>query len=345
MKLIHFLLFVTFISFEASALDVRLKDIARIEGVRENHLSGYGVVVGLLGTGDTKNYITNESLKNYLKNLGIASSKENSQYKNVASVLVTARIPAGVRSGDKIDVTVSSIGDAKSLEGGVLIQTPLKSINGDTYSVAAGVLSFGGKDHKLRYANRMASHNTGVVYKGGIVEKEIPSVVLDKNGRYKILLEELDFSTLHSVKEAIDQNLKLSTRVLSAQEIEVILPEASRENPLQVLSALENLTVTTSPKAKVVINERTGVIVMGSSVTVEEVAISKQGLNLVIKKSDKLYETDVRSAEGMVVVQEATRVSDLVDALNKMGASTKDIISILEALKRAGALHAEVLIQ
>ena len=356
------------------SVEVKLKDISRIQGLRDNQITGYGIVTGLSGTGDTKSAVTNEAMKNYLKNQGLGNAKGANITRNIASVLITATIPSHARVGDKIDVTVASIGDARSLEGGVLIQSPLKGANNEVVAVASGVLSFGGKDNNRSsqpynatsylYGNTAnvftgSSHTknspktVGTIVAGAIVEKEMKSDFFfenekdkkedrDKNyNKYRIVLENQDFTTLSAVNQLIRDRVKVETRVLSPTEIEFTIPEDG--NALTTLAAIENLQVTPDGKAKVVINERTGTIVMGANVTVDEVAISKQGINVII--SNKKKDSDDTKVELISVIQEGTKVSDIVDALNKIGASTKDIIAILEGMKKAGALHAEVIVQ
>ncbi|MBE7411900.1 MAG: flagellar basal body P-ring protein FlgI [Leptospiraceae bacterium] len=322
------------------AVEIRLKDIARIEGIRENQITGYGIVVGLSGTGDTKSALTSESMKNFLKNLGLSSSS-SFQTRNIASVIITTKIPSYSKNGDRLDVTVSSIGDAKSLEGGVLVQSPLKSANGEVIAVASGVISFGGKEDRSQGYGKKENRTTGLIHRGAIVEREIQGNFLE-SGKFKIVLEDQDFSTLNTLTKLLEEKLSSKPVSLSPTEIEVSVPPNVK--PVEFLANLENLTLNPESKARVVINERTGTIVMGANVAIDEVAISKQGLSLFVtgkKKEDKSKETE----QKVLLIEESPRVSDIVDALNKIGASTKDIISILDGLKKAGALHAEVIIQ
>ncbi|MCE9502092.1 MAG: flagellar basal body P-ring protein FlgI [Leptospira sp.] len=347
-----------------SAVEVRLKDIARIDGIRENQLTGFGIVVGLPGTGDSKNAITSESMKNYLKNLGLSTNLNASQTRNIASVLITADISSFAKAGDRIDVTVSSIGDAKSLEGGVLLQSPLKSAKNEVMAVASGVISFGGREERgsssqspgreYRFGSGVGEKkdsgqiispknqqkNVGIIHKGGIVEKEITGNFFSSS-KFRVILGDQDFSTLNAISKLIDTSFSIKSVVISPIEIEVNVPEKS--TAVAFLAELENLKVEPDNRAKVVINERTGTIVMGANVTIDEVAISRQGLSLIVagRNKDSMNSTE----QKVLMIEEATRVSDVVDALNKVGASTKDIIAILESLKKAGALHAEVYVQ
>ncbi len=339
------LLFLSFL-LPLLSVEVRLKDIARLDGLRENQISGYGLVTGLLNSGDTKSPLAQETLKNYLKNKGI-NVTENALTKNIAAVMITANVPVYAKPGDKIDVTVSSIGDAKSLEGGVLLQSPLKAANGQTIAVASGVISFGGKDDKIYNLNRTRPKTVGFIQGGGIVEVEVQPSFFNQENRYKLVLDNQDFATLDQVNKAILETFraeKVTTKILSPTEIEILIPE--KLEPVSILARLENIPVTPEYKARVVINERTGTIVMGANVTVDEVAISKQGISIVIQNPNKPYwSRDPDQIEHVMIVKESTTVSDLVKALNKIGASTKDVISILEGLRKSGALHAEVIVQ
>ena len=349
-------------AFYVQALEVRLKDIAKVGGSRDNQITGYGIVTGLAHTGDTKNSVTSESMKNYLKNQGLTTSGNVLTARNIASVMVTAEIPAYAKTGDRIDVTVSSIGDAKSLEGGVLLQSPLKAANGETIAVASGTLSFGGKDTRPVNMSRTGTKTVGIISGGAIVEKDIQSGFLvlaeetDGKGTVKarylktsVILENQDYATLDSVNKSILQSFqaeKVQTKLVSPVEIEVFIPE--KADSASILGRMENISVVPETKARVVINERTGTVVMGANVKIEEVAISKQGISVIIsnvKRQPYHLPSGDEKTENVLVMPEAAKVSDLVKALNKIGATTKDIIAILESLKKSGALHAEVIVQ
>ncbi|TGL99687.1 flagellar basal body P-ring protein FlgI [Leptospira jelokensis] len=350
-----FLFFVT----PLLAVETRLKDLVRIDAVRENQLTGFGLVVGLNGTGDTKNPLTEEALQNYLSGLGVNTKKNLRDAKNTASVLITANVPVNLKEGDKIDIVVSSLGDARSLEGGVLLQSPLKAGNGETIAVASGVLVFGGKEKK-RGADKKSGSNTALVPMGAILEKSIPNAPVTKS--VKLTLLEKDYTTMGAIVDAITAEMAVVPEVVSPTEVLVPLPTSQGQTgpngelvsgapklDLTFLSKLENLTVNSSPVARVVINERTGTIVMGANIAIDEVAISQQGLTIQIANRDKARYffpiQDEGKGESVFVLKETTQVSDVVGALNKVGASTKDIISILEALKKQGALKADLVIQ
>ncbi|BDA78618.1 flagellar P-ring protein [Leptospira kobayashii] len=345
------------------AVETRLKDVAKINAIRENQVTGFGLVVGLNGTGDTKNPLTEEALQNYLAQLGVNTKKSLREARNTASVLITANIPIHLKEGDRIDILVSSVGDARSLEGGVLLQSPLKAGNGETIAVASGVLIFGGKEKKSKgNADKKIGSNTGFVPGGGILEKSIPNAPIIKH--IKISLMDKDYSTMNSIVDAITSNLGVTPEVVSATEILVPVPMAPNASPpedpnapktsepkidLAFLAKLENLPITPDSVARVVINERTGTIVMGANIAIDEVAISQQGLTIQVANTQKMRYffpiQEQEKGESVFVLKEATQVSDVVAALNKVGASTKDIISILEALKKQGALRAELIIQ
>ncbi|TGL19267.1 flagellar basal body P-ring protein FlgI [Leptospira yanagawae] len=348
-----------FVTNSLQAVETRLKDLVRIDAVRENQLTGFGLVVGLNGTGDTKNPLTEEALQNYLSGLGVNTKKNLRDAKNTASVLITANVPVNLKEGDKIDIVVSSLGDARSLEGGVLLQSPLKAANGETIAVASGVLVFGGKEKK-RGADKKSGSNTALVPMGAILEKSIPNAPVTKS--VKLTLLEKDYTTMGAIVDAITAEMAVVPEVVSPTEVLVPLPTMpSAPGPngelvtgapkldLNFLSKLENLTVNSSPVARVVINERTGTIVMGANIAIDEVAISQQGLTIQIANRDKArYFFPIQEdgkGESVFVLKETTQVSDVVGALNKVGASTKDIISILEALKKQGALKADLVIQ
>ena len=335
MKLSKFILLL--LSVNILAVETRLKDIARIEGIRDNQIVGYGVVVGLQGTGDTKSAMTEESIKNYLKQFEIDAKIKTGNTRNIASVLISANIPSYARKGDKIDITVSSIGDARSLEGGVLLQSPLKSGDGQTMAVGSGVISFSGGQIQEGYSGKKRNKNVGIIHNGAIVENDIQADFFNKDF-YRIVFNEQDFATLNTAMKMIESTFQTSANPVSPIQLEVKIPEGMPK--LEFLSALENMVLNAESRARVVINERSGTIVMGGNITVNEVAISKNGLSITVLKND-----DEEKKQNVFMISEGTSVSDIVDALNKVGATTKDIIAIIEGLKKSGALHAEVYIQ
>lgn len=369
-----YILFILINGFPLHAVDVRIGDLVKISGTRDNQITGYGLVVGLPGTGDTRSPLTGESLQNYLNNLGVDSKIKIKDTRNVASVIVSANVPIWTQIGDKIDVTVSSIGDARSLEGGVLLQSPMKAGNGTIIAVASGNLQFGSGDESGKRAGsskRNQGKNAGMVQSGAIIEREIkivkattvkiesdtpltdpvPDEKEKENQREKLRIQLLNpsYSTLNSILEKLESefgDLDLQPVVLSKKEFEISLPRNS--SPTSFLATLENLKVEPETPARVVINEKSGILVMGGNLAVDEVAISKQGLNLKSesKGKSKYFWSDTNDKqESVFYVKKTNNVKSLVDELNRIGASTKDIISILQSLKQSGSLHAEVIVQ
>lgn len=314
---------------------VKIRDIAFIDGLKENQVFGYGLVVGLQGTGDTKSVLTQSSLKNLLKNIGFQEDDKTAS-KNIAAVLLTAKLPAFVRVGDRVDVTVSSIGDAKSLEGGILVQSPLKGADDRIYLVVQGNLSFpdvpkGGKS--IRTVARVIG--------GGIVEREIePDMVVENS--ISLVLKNWDFTVADQIVKAVADKYPDSKPALGkGGKIRLFLP--ANAEVAEFVSNIEKIEVTPSSQPRVVINERDGTIVMGGEVKISEVVVSKEGITI---KVDRGSDKGKDGREGKVaLLKEASSVKDLVESLNYIGASTRDIISILKALKDAGALHAELIIR
>ncbi|WP_196603490.1 flagellar basal body P-ring protein FlgI [Pectinatus haikarae] len=347
--------------FAADASAARIKDIAKVEGVRSNQLVGYGLVVGLPGTGDSNKTIeTLNSVVNMLKNFGVsidstAVGTSTLKTKNVAAVMVTATLPAFSHAGDNIDFTVSSMGDAKSLTGGVLLQTPLKAGNGQVYAVAQGPIATGG------YSTSGGSKNittVGTASDGAIVEQTVEDS-LGQNGTISLSVNNADFSTAARIAGAINSNFGGVASAVSPGRINVSVPAYYRNNIVGFVANLENLPVVPDSPAKVVVNERTGTIVMGGNVSVDEVAIAQGGLSISIDKTTNVYQpapyslgktivtknntTNVKEEKANTVVLGATAdVNDVVGALNAVGATPRDIISILQAMKASGALHAEL---
>lgn len=351
------------------SVEVRIGDLVKIQDTRENQLTGYGLVVGLSGTGDTRSPMTGEALNNYLNQLGVDTKLRPKDTRNVASVMVTATVSSWAKVGDKIDVTVSSIGDARSLENGVLLQSPLKAGNGQIVAVASGSLQGSGSSDtggRKSYSKKSSPKNTTSIIGGAIVEKEISSqpiipIVsdLEENPdtpstsksieRIRIQLVYPSYSTLNSILEVLNETFtqeELNTKILSQREFEISVP--SERELISFLAELEDLKVEPEIPARVVINEQTGTIVFGGNLVMEEVAVSKQGLQVRLEskgRSRYFWTESNDKSESVFLIKKANNVQTLVEELNRMGASTKDIISILQGLKKSGALHAEVMIQ
>ncbi|HPX91122.1 MAG: Flagellar P-ring protein precursor [Spirochaetes bacterium ADurb.Bin218] len=333
MKRVIFAFFIIMATTLEAEVPVKIKNLCFIDGYKINQVYGYGLVVGLQGTGDSKSSLTKNSLKNVLNSIGLQD--ENPSTKNTAAVIISAIVPPNLRIGEKVDVYVSSIGDAKSLAGGVLIQSPLRGADGNIYIVAQGKVAFPtGEDR------RSGVKTSGIITGGGIAEREIKPDFLvrtaDNKDAIQLVLKSWDYSTADKILKALKKKLKRSDVAIA--ENGRISVTVDTEIPLvEFISTIENIEVVPDAKAVVVINERDGTIVTGGNVTLSEAMVSKRGLTIQIEKSDK----KVSSA----YIKESSTVKDLVDALNAVGASTDDIISILKGLKDAGALHADLVIR
>ena len=310
----------------------RLKDIVSVKGVRENPIIGYGLVIGLAGTGDGGGEITNTSLKKMFEKLGLNPKTEVSS-KNVAAVVVTAKLPAFARVGQKVDLIVSSIGDASSLAGGTLLVTPLKAGDGNIYAVGAGPLSIGGMKKGSKFAT------TATLPGGATVEKEIINEFEKKNS-LRLSLNNPDFTTAARIEKVINE--ELGGKFASAKDattIDLIVPNQYERNVVQLMAIIENFKVNTDSVAKIVINERTGTIVAGGDIMVRPVAISHGDLTVEVKG-----EGDAKAAKpgSVYYMEKGTTLSDLVKSLNAFGVAPDDLISIFQTLKRDGALVGEI---
>lgn len=344
----------------AGEVSTRIKDIAKVQGVRGNQLVGYGLVVGLAGTGDSnKITYTIDSIVNMLKSFGVSVPTAQLQPKNVAAVMVTAQLPAFVKPGDTIDITVSSIGDAKALTGGTLMQTPLKAANGAVYAVGQGPLSVGGFFAGAGGSSQQKNFPTaGSVPSGAIVERDVP-VKVDENGTIVLAIAQPDYTTASRVSQAISRQFGSIATPRDAGTVVVRVPYDYANNLVSFIAAIEDLPVTPDSIAKVVINERTGTVVMGGNVTIDSVAVAQGGLTIKIQKTTDVSQpppfsngttattsnTNVQVQEqpaGLIVLPPAASVSDVVSALNAVGATPREIISILQAIKASGALHGDL---
>jgi flagellar P-ring protein precursor FlgI len=317
------------LSFSAWSNSSRIKDLVSIKGVRENPLVGYGLVIGLNGTGDGGGEITNTSLKKMFQTLGLNPQKEVTS-KNVAAVIVTAKLPAFGRTGQKMDVIVSSIGDASSLAGGTLLVTPLKGGDGQVYAVANGPLSIGGLDKGKKMAT------TGRIPEGGTIEKELELAFNDKKA-IRMALNNPDFTTAARVERTINQELggKYAT-ASDATTIDVIIPQYYERKVVELIANIENYRVISDVAARIVINERTGTLVAGGDIVLKKSAVSHRDMVLEVKGGEG------GSSKSMQAMEQATTINDLVKALNALGTTPDDLISIFQALKQNGALVAEI---
>jgi flagellar P-ring protein FlgI len=350
------------IAGSARAEGVRLKDLADVEGVRDNALVGYGLVVGLSGTGDTERVLfTQQSLSGMLGRLGIRIDPRDVRVRNVAAVMVTARLPAYVRSGARLDVEVSAIGNARSLAGGTLLMTPLRGPDGEVYALAQGAVQVGGFD--VGAAGSRISKNqpgAGRVPNGATVEQSVAPSLDD--GPVVLALREPDFTTAVRVAAAVNAALgEGRARAVDAASIEVTLAEETGP-AVAVLSQLEGLRVDADRRARIVISERTGTIVAGADVRLRPVMVAHGGLRISVDTAPvisqpapfaRVGETAVQQRAGLLAEEQAsaavalpasTTVDELAQALNTLGVPPRDLIVILEAIKRAGALDAEIVV-
>lgn len=358
------LLLAVFLATASTSHAIRIKDLASFEGVRDNQLIGYGLVVGLSGSGDSDQVkIQTQTVVNMLERMGITTSINDIKIKNVAAVMVTANLPPFAKQGNRLDVLVSSIGDAKSIAGGTLLMAPLKGADNEVYAVAQGSIltnsfAFGGQG-----ATVQKNHPTaGRVPNGALVERELPNSLIGKSV-LNLNLNIADFTTASRIVAVV--NDKFKSAVASSADpgrVNLTIPEAYADRAVEFVAALERLEVTPDMLAKVVLNERTGTIVMGDNVRISTLAITHGSLSLVIKETPMVSQpaplsktgettvvprTDMKVVEDnrrLMVLQEGASIGDVVRALNMLGVTPRDLISILQAAKAAGALQAELTI-
>ena len=329
----------------SASVAVRVKDLARVDGIRNNQLMGYGLVTGLEGTGDgTRSLFTLQSIANMLQRFGVTISPSSIRVDNVAAVLVTVTLPPYARPGDRLDVQVSSIGDAENLQGGVLLQTPLMGADGKVYAAAQGNLSIGGFNPKTGGSKVQRNHPMiAVVPNGAIIEKEVASDINVQNGSVRLLLNAPDFITASRLTATI--NRSFSSQLAQAQDPQAVLvklPENYLNDPVTFLAVLQDLEIEPDLPARIVVNERTGTIIMGENVRVSKVAVSHGNLSVNIK--DPQNPDAPPTSEKVVTMPDGVSVSDVVKALNAFGATPRDIISILQSMRSAGALYAEIVL-
>ena len=341
----------------------RIKDIASIAGVRANQLAGYGLVVGLDGSGDqtTQTPFTVQSIINMLGNLGVTLPPgSNLQLKNVAAVMVTTELPAYARPGQRIDVTVSSIGNAKSLKGGTLVMTPLKGTDGQIYAMAQGNLVVGGAGAQAAGGTSQVINHllAGRIPAGATVERIVPAT-LGEGPTITVELKETDFESAHRVVEAINNALPDTALALDGRSLQVRAPAESSQR-VAFIGRIENLEITTAkPPARVVVNSRTGSVVMNQSVMLQNCAVAHGNLTVTIENRSEVSQpapatlgATVVNKAGLVNIDQeggaimeirgGANLADVVKALNAIGAKPLDLVSILQAMKASGALRAEL---
>lgn len=341
----------------------RIKDLTDIEGVRENQLVGYGLVVGLNGTGDSLNAapFTKQSLQSMLERLGVNTRGQTLRTKNVAAVMVTANLPPFGTQGTRIDVTVSALGDATSLQGGTLIVTPLMGADGEVYSVAQGsvaVVGFNAQGEAAQVVRGVPT--TGRISNGGLIEREIP-FVLNNLTTVRLALRNPDLTTARRIAGAINSFIGSGVaEPLDPSTVAVEVPKKYHGNIVQLLTEVEQLKVEPDQLAKIVIDERSGIIVMGQDVRVSTVAVAQGNLTVTITESPQVSQpapfsdgetvvtprtditVDTDKNRRLAVLKEGVNLRQLVDGLNAIGVGPRDLIAILQAIKAAGALQAEI---
>lgn len=349
-----------------AGFSVRVKDLADIEGVRGNQLLGYGLVVGLNRTGDRvqQNLYARQTLQNLLQRMGIATDVATLRPENIATVMVTANLPPFARQGSKIDVTVSSIGDARSLQGGTLVLTSLKGIDGNIYAVAQGSVSVGGISADGGGGNSVEiNHPTvGRLPNGATVEKTVP-MELAANNQLTLVLRNEDFSTAARLTKTINAKFGGAAKALDGRNIEVSVPQDFSDNRVGFIAEIQSLKITPDKIAKIIINERTGTIIVGREVRLAAVAISQGGITIRIGTEYEVSQPSVLSRRGetqvvpqtsvdvkekkpaSVMLPDGATVDEVVRGLRTLGVSARDIISILQAIKSAGAMNADLEMQ
>jgi flagellar P-ring protein precursor FlgI len=362
----YFLLFTFYFCLSADA--ARLKDLAHVEGFRSNQLFGYGLVVGLNGTGDKQNTeFTVQTLANLLQDYNIRVSPNDVRVKNVAAVMVTAEVPPFVQPGTKLDATISSVGDAGSLSGGILLLTPLKGPDGRVYAVAQGPVSLGGGYTALGVGAKLSkNHQTsGRITAGVLLERPIASGMVGNDGLVRINLAQPDFTTAKLISEAISNSpLKASAQPVSPGVITIAVPDRFKGNPVAFISALESVEIAPDSPARIVVNERTGTVIIAKNVRISPVAVAHAGLHITVKTERRVSQPnpfgrgqtavvpdttiEVKEPENRQLIEvpggQGVALSDIVQALNSLGVTPRDLIAVFEAMREAGALQAELVV-
>jgi len=358
--LIVFLLLTSNFLLPAFTSAERIKDIANFEGVRDNQLIGYGLVVGLDGSGD-KGQAALQGIVNMLNRMGLTIKTTDLKSKNVAAVVVTSALPPFAKPGIKIDALVSTIGDAKSIQGGTLLLTPMKGADGKVYALAQGPVSIGGFAAEGAGATSQKNHpSAGKIPEGATVEKE-PPFILGNGKDIRLFLHQADFATADMITKQINNALKGNhAAAIDSSAIRLSIPEEYKDNLVGLITKVEMLDVKVDMPAKVVINERTGTIVIGENVTISPVAIAHGSISIEVRETPEVSQplsfapnraetvtvprTDltVNEQKGSLVEISGVTLGEIIKALNALGVTPRDLISIIQALKAAGALTAEI---
>ncbi len=346
------------------SITTRIKDISYVQGVRHNFLFGYGLVIGLQGSGDKIDFTKNLT-KNIFEKLGVVITVDDFDSKNIAGVMVTANIRPFAKPGDRMDILVSSIGDAKSLEGGVLVHTTLQGVDNEVYAVAQGPLSIGGFNVGGKAADtRKNIATTANIPKGALIEKEIPVHIFHENS-ITLSLHDSDFTTALRLMEIINAIYPDSAQAVSAAEVQITPPHEFRtmDRVTQFISKIGELPITPDAVARVVINERTGTIVAGENVRISTVAVAHGSLTITISEETEasqpgsfapisattreLDRTTIDVEEEVAklhIIPDGVSISEIARALNVLGVTPRDLMAIFQAIHKAGALHADLII-
>jgi flagellar P-ring protein precursor FlgI len=345
---------------DAGAQDVHLKDIAHVQGVTANQLVGYGLVTGLAGTGDSVTF-TNKTLQNLLTTFGLSTLSNDVKSKNVAAVVLTASLPPFAHSGDNIDITASSLGDAGSLQGGTLVLSELRGANNLVYATAQGPISVGGFSAGQGDASVTKNHTAaGRIPQGGIISRDMTTPIQQDATGFSYVLTTPDYKTAAHAASAINARFGAGTaRALDAETIRVNLPPHYTNDPVSFLADASDISLNASQNAKVVINERTGTIVFGGDITLAPVAIAHGNLTLTITPNNVVVpatpltnsqpvtqtNTTIKATESgrkLIYISGAPTLAQVVRALNTIGVSPRDLISIVQALRESGSLQADL---
>ncbi|TWI72388.1 flagellar P-ring protein precursor FlgI [Desulfobotulus alkaliphilus] len=359
-KSIFFLLTLLVWVLVVPAHGARIKDMAAFQGVRSNQLLGYGIVVGLDGTGDRSSPLTTQALASMMDRMGISIDRNQINVRNVAAVMVTASLPPFARVGNKIDVTISSLGDAKSLAGGTLLLTPLKGVDGNVYGLAQGALALGGHGAEGAGAAQVKNHLlVGRIAGGATVERQLP---FELNGRSSLTLSlyQPDFTTVIRMAEAINNALgKPLAMALDSGAVQIQVPEHLRNTIPMFIAGIEALEVNPDMPARIVVNEKTGTVVIGENVRISTVAVAHGNLSISVREMARVSQPEAFGEGETVVVPETeidvdeemakvmlmgggATIGELVRALNAIGVTPRDMISIFQTIKAAGALQADL---
>ncbi len=342
----------------------RIKDVASLDGLGEVQLVGYGLVVGLNGTGDgTRTQFTVQSVANMLQKMGVVVPAEKLRLRNVAAVMVTANLPPFMKPGKKVDVSISSIGDARSLEGGTLLMTPLQAADGEYYAQAQGAVSVGGMAVSNKQKDRYSKGHTlaGNIPNGAVVHQQVPTGDLN-TGELRWQLSEPDFSSAVAMAQALNKAFPGAAKAEDAGSVLVQVPKDRQADYMAFIAQSENLEFDPAVNARVVLNEKTGTLVSGADVRISEVAVSHGSIVINVENTTQVSQPNAPLAGGktqvvqnsqtnvqepkpeMRVIPAVSNAGQLAQALNSLGVAPRDIIAIFQAIKKAGALHAELVI-